>query len=137
MTIKQISERQFNEIAEAADLERGLTRFYYDARNSSIVVCGNESPIHKSTIQYFTEVAAKAQETLSRFQKCNVIMGGASKADLYFENKTETTSLKGKSLDISLMVIVAGEGSLSQYPTIAVEVGYSETYKMLKKDVEA
>jgi hypothetical protein len=64
-------------------------------------------------------------------------MGGTSKADLYFENKTETTSLKGKSLDISLMVIVAGEGSLSQYPTIAVEVGYSETYKMLKKDVEA
>ena len=137
MTIKQISERQFDEIAEAADLERGPTRFYYDARNSSIVVCGNESPIHKSTIQYFTEVVAKAQETLSRFQKCNVIMGGMSKTDLYFENETETTSLKGNSLDISLMVIVAGEGSLSQYPTIAVEVGCSETYEMLKKDVEA
>jgi hypothetical protein len=58
---------------------------------------------------------------------------GASKADLYFENKTETTSLKGKSPDISLMVIVAGEGSLSQYLTITVEVGYSETYKMFKE----
>ena len=101
-------------------------------KKSSIVVCGNESLIHESTIQYFTEVAAKAQETLSRFQKCDVIMGGASKADLYFENKTETTLLKGKSPDISLMVIVAGEGSLSQYLTITVEVGYSETYKMLQ-----
>ena len=85
MTIKQISERQFDKITEAADLERGPTRFYYNARNSSIVVCGNESLIHESTIQYFTEVAAKAQETLSRFQKCNIIMGGMSKADLCHE----------------------------------------------------
>ncbi|KAH9984527.1 hypothetical protein BJV77DRAFT_966064 [Russula vinacea] len=64
-------------------------------------------------------------------------MSGTSKADLYFEDETETTLLKGKSPDVSLMVIIAGEGSLSQYPTIAVKVGYSETYEMLKKDVEA
>jgi hypothetical protein len=136
MAIEHVSEKQFDEIAEAADLERGSTRFYYDAGTSTIIVCANVSPIHESAVQYFTELAAKAKEPLNKVTECKVIMGGASKADLYFETGTKTTSLKGKSPDISLEVVVGGHGSLVHYLMIAVEVGYSKTYNMLKKDVD-
>jgi hypothetical protein len=138
ITINQISEKTFDDIAETPELEGGLGRFYYDTDAAAIIVCGDHlAPIHESTLQFFVEVATTAQNCLNTVTSCRVLMDGTSKADLYLDIESKSPSFKGKQPDVSFMVIVDGNQVSSPYPTIVVEVGYSDTYDMLVKDVDA
>lgn len=69
---------------------------------------------------------------------CRVIQGGASKFELYNDNVDSTLWMKAKVPDLSLEVTIDGvKESESPYPTIVVEVGYSQAYENLLGDIEA
>lgn len=69
---------------------------------------------------------------------CRVIQGGASKFEPYHDNVDSTPWMKVKVPDLSLEVTIDGvKESESPYPTIVVEVGYSQSYENLLGDIEA
>ena len=141
ITINNISEKDFSEIAEIVGLKEGglPIRYFYDAEISSIIVRSNASPIHESTIPFFQEVTTVSQSHLQGIlSSCRVIQGGACKFELYHDNVDSTPWMKAKVPDLSLEVTIDGvKESESPYPTIVAEVGHSQSYENLLGDIEA
>lgn len=139
-TIENVSEENFDIIAQKLEGENLPFRFYYDANLSSIVVCGQESPVHESIHPFFNSVfIPEATNRLGEFTPCEVRPRGAGKVNLFNKTSdgTASTWMKGKHPDHTLEVIINGGPDQRGFPTIVVEVGYSETYGQLKKDVDA
>jgi hypothetical protein len=133
--IEDVSEEQFDAVAKKLDEDGEIAYpYFYDVDNKSIVQCANESPIHESTCQFFHTVTEAANSRLQTLiPSCSVTAGGASKADLFDAGGRKR--VKGKVPDFSFDVAV-GDEETPLFPRIVVEVGYTETYDDLHKDIK-